>query len=470
MRVKPINPKWGKAKSKKAIRAATIEVTPTQLAGLEAQLVQSTQTDLLRESIPPVFDPLFGAYRYKGAWGGRGSSKSWSFARMLLHRCKEKPGTRVVCVREVQRTLSQSVKRLLDDTITAFDLGSQFRSLNTHIETPGNGVIIFQGMQDHTNESIKSLEGFDIAWVEEAQALSNRSLTLLRPTMRKADSELWFTWNPRRITDPVDVLLRNKVSPPRTCVVQANYSDNPHFPSVLQEEMEWDRARDIEKYNHIWLGQYERHSEARVFRNWRVEDFEVPDQVEWLMGGDWGFSVDPSVLVAAFIIGKTLYIRHEVYKVGCPIDHTPALFDSLGCTQNHLHAVLADPLDPTSCACDRMARGWLITTDSARPETIDYMQRHGYPRVVGAKKGPGSVHEGIEFLKNYDIVVHSDCKHTADEFTMYSYKKHPLTDEIMPILDDKKNHVIDSCRYTVESLRTNTFDWQEAGMTSEATW
>src|SRR5579864_6691096 len=156
---------------------------------------------------PEVFVPLLEPARYKGAYGGRGSGKSHHFADSLIERCLLR-FTRAVCIREVQRTLEQSVKRLLEDKIIAFGLQREFRVLNTHIETPRDGVIIFNGMQDHTAESIKSLEGFHVAWVEEAQSLSQRSLDLLRPTIREADSEIWLSWNPRFATDPVDRLLR----------------------------------------------------------------------------------------------------------------------------------------------------------------------------------------------------------------------------------------------------------------------
>ena len=140
-----------------------------------------------------AYVPFLQPARNKGAYGGRGSAKSYEFAKNVIKRCIEKPGTRVVCDREIQRTLEQSVKRLLEDKIKAFGVEDQFEVSNTQIAAPGNGLIIFQGMQDHTADSIKSLEGFDIAWVEEAQTVSERSLTLLRPTIREPGSELWFS-------------------------------------------------------------------------------------------------------------------------------------------------------------------------------------------------------------------------------------------------------------------------------------
>lgn len=434
-----------------------------ELAAIEAEVSRRRLQKSLQNRIPPIFNAFQRPSRYKGAHGGRGSAKSWSFAAMVILRCLKRKGTRVVCVREVQKSLGQSVKRLLEDTIKRFELKSQFRILNNYIETPGGGVIIFQGMQDHTAESIKSLEGFDIAWVEEAQALSARSLTLLRPTLRKDDSELWFTWNPRWPTDPVDVLLRSDTRPPSAIVLKVNYYDNPYLPRVLRDELEWDQRRDIEKYNHVWLGEYERNSEARVFKNWRVDDFETPAEVAFLFGGDWGFATDPTVLIRMWVDEekRRLYIDDEVYKVGCEIDDTPALFDALGCRLEHTHdhQIDIEHRDWRRPTCQAMARQWQLVTDSARPETISFMQRHGYPRIVGAKKGPNSVKDGIEFLKNYDIYVHPRCVHTIDELTHYSFKKNPLTDQVIPVLEDKKNHVIDSLRYGIEPIRNPAVDW-----------
>ncbi|MDE2107429.1 MAG: terminase large subunit, partial [Patescibacteria group bacterium] len=283
-------------------------------------------------------------------------------------------------------------------------------------------------------------EGYDIAWAEEAQTLSQRSLDLLRPTIRKPGSELWFSWNPRLrptkrgdsvIGDPVDVMLRADDLPPDAAVVRANWSDNPWFPDVLRAEMEWDRRRDPDKYAHVWLGDYERVSEARVFRNWRIEEFETPAEsdVRFYYGADWGFSIDPTVLVRCWLHGSTLYVDHEAHRVGCAITDTPALFDTV----------------PSS-------RKWPIRADSARPETIDHMQRAGF-RISPAVKGPNSVEDGIEFLKSHDIVVHPRCRHTADELSRYSYKVDPHTGEVLPVLEDKNNHVIDALRYALEGAR-----------------
>lgn len=395
-------------------------------------------TATLEIETPSVFLPLLEPARYKGAWGGRGAAKSHFFAELLIEQCIRVRGTRWLCAREIQKSLKDSVKQLLEDKIEKFGVGHLFDVKETEIVTPGNGIIWFHGLQQHTVNSIKSLEGAHGAWVEEAQSLSQRSLTLLLPTVRTPESEIWFSWNPRLPTDPVDLFLRGPghPEPPIAHVVHANYTDNPWFAEPLRGEMERDRARDPDKYAHVWLGGYERHSEARVFKNWRVcKTAEMPQpspRTVFYFGADWGFSVDPTVLVRCWIDGRTLYVDREVYEVGCEIDATPALFDALELGQ---------------------ARRWPIIADSARPEIISFMRRHGYPSIQPARKGTGSVEEGVTFLQNYDIVVDEQCQHTIEELTLYSYETDKLTGAILPLLEDKKNHVIDALRYAVESLR-----------------
>ena len=375
--------------------------------------------------------PLLEPSRYKGAWGGRGSGKSHMFAEMMLEEHIMNQAQSSVCVREIQKSLNQSVKRLLEMKIQEMNAGAYFEVQDAVIKSKkSDGRIIFQGMQNHTADSIKSLEGYDRAWVEEAQSLSQTSLDLLRPTIRKPGSELWFTWNPRQASDPVDLLLRGPTPPKDANVIKVNYADNPWFPSVLKDEMEYDKRRDPDKYQHVWRGEYLQNSESRVFRNWRIEDFDAPADAIHRLGADWGFSVDPTTLVRCHIIGRTLYIDFEAYMVGCEIVNTPELFMQVP-----------------------EAEKWPIVADSARPETISHMRRNGFPKIMTAVKGPRSVEEGIEFLKNYTIVVHPRCTHTIDELTLYSYKTDPLTGKILPVLEDKKNHVIDALRYACEAVR-----------------
>jgi phage terminase large subunit len=388
----------------------------------------------LKIKTPRWYKPFLQPSRYKGAYGGRGSGKSHAFGEAMIEAHVIDQTRRSVCVREIQKSLSQSVKRLLELKIQQMGVQSYFEVQETQIKSVhGDGLIIFQGMQNHTSDSIKSLEGYDCAWVEEAQSLSQRSLDLLRPTIRKPDSELWFTWNPRNSTDPIDALLRGPNLPPSAIVKEVNFRDNPWFPDVLKAEMEYDRDRDPDKYKHVWLGSYLSNSEARVFRNWTVEEFEAPEDATHRFGADWGFATDPTVLVRCHLIGRKLYVDYEAYMVGCEIVNTPDLFLTI----------------PES-------EKWPIVADNARPETISHMKKNGFPKIMPAVKGPKSVEEGIEWLKNYDIVVHPRCQHTIDELSLYSYKTDPLTGNIIPVLEDKDNHVIDALRYACEALRRAT--------------
>ena len=211
-----------------------------------------------------MFKPLLAPARYKGAWGGRGSGKSHFFGEMAVEECLMQPATRIVCIREVQKTLAQSSKHLIETKIHELGVGRQFDITKDQIKTPGDGLIIFTGMQDHTAESIKSLEGFRIAWIDEAQTLSARSLSLLRPTIRAENSELWASWNPRRKSDAIDDFLRAK-KPTGSIVVKANWKDNPWFPSVLEDERKLDLDLYPDRYDHIWEGDYAKAFEGAYF-------------------------------------------------------------------------------------------------------------------------------------------------------------------------------------------------------------
>lgn len=210
-----------------------------------------------------VFEPLLAPGRYKGAHGGRGSGKSHFFGGLLIEDCLAEPGNtgegmRAVCIREVQKDLAQSSKLLIEGKLSEHGLGEAdgFRVFRDVISTPGDGIIIFKGMNDYTADSIKSLEGFKRAWWEEAQTAKSHSLNLLRPTLRAPGSQLWFGWNPRRKTDPVDVMLRGEELPTGAIVVNANWRDNPWFTDELEQERLDCIRQQPEQYEHIWEGGY----------------------------------------------------------------------------------------------------------------------------------------------------------------------------------------------------------------------
>jgi phage terminase large subunit len=174
-------------------------------------------------------------------------------------------------------------------------------------------------------------------------------------------------------------------------------------------------------------------SEARVFRNWRIEAFQVPRGARAYYGADWGYAQDPAVLIKAWLLEdqRTLLVEHEAWEVGCEIDQLPRLFDQVP-----------------------GAREAVIRADSSRPDTISYVANRGFA-VVPSIKGKGSVEDGVEFLKAHDIVVHPRCRHTSDELSFYSWATDPRTEKILhpPRLEDRENHLIDALRYAVEEVR-----------------
>src|SRR5512146_1633660 len=273
-----------------------------------------------------VFRPLLEPSRYKGAFGGRGSGKSHFFAEACVERCVIQPGSRIVCVREVQRSLNESAKRLIEDKINALGVPG-FRILNDRTETPGGGVIVYQGMRDHSAETIKSFEGFDVAWVEEASSLSARSLQLLRPTIRKPGSELWFSWNPRRKSDAVDMLLRGDSRPEQSVVVRANWSDNPWFPAELEAERRHDLAHSP-SYQHIWEGDYATVVEGAYYAQslsnakaeHRITELFYDPMLEIRAFWDLGIEDAMAIWIAQFA-GNRINVLDYVEGVGQPLSY-----------------------------------------------------------------------------------------------------------------------------------------------------
>jgi len=276
-----------------------------------------------------VFSPLLKPRRYKGARGGRGSGKSHFFAEMIVEQAIRNPGTRVVCIREVQKSLAQSAKKLIEDKIQSLNVGSLFSPLKTEIGTPGGGVILFQGMQDHTAETIKSLEGMDVAWIEEAQTLSDRSWRMLRPTIRKDKSEIWASWNPRLKSDPVDKFFREpaNLQDPQIVSVEANWRDNPWFPSVLEDERLRDLANDPDAYPHVWEGEHItiltgayyapalRQAEAEGRIDFIPVDPNLRIYAFWDIGGP-GKKADAMSIVIAQFVAQRINVLDHIEGVG----------------------------------------------------------------------------------------------------------------------------------------------------------
>jgi phage terminase large subunit len=372
---------------------------------------------------------LFEPSRYKVLYGGRGGAKSWGKARALLILAAQRR-LRVLCVRELQVSIQDSVHKLLAEQIEQLGLSSFYEVQQSTIIGKNGSEFIFSGLRSNATK-IKSMEGVDICWVEEAQTVSSASLDILIPTIRKEGSEIWASFNPDLETDPVYTrFVANP--PPNAAVVEIGWQDNPWFPDVLREEKDYLYQNDPEAAAHVWGGKTRRNTQANVLRGrYLVESFEP--ETDWngpYYGADWGFSVDPTALIRCWVKERVLYIEHEAYGVGVDIDDTPALFDNVPDARKHS-----------------------IRADNSRPETISHMNRHGYTRLTGCDKGPGSIEDGVEHLRSYErIVIHPRCKHTADEARLWSYKVDKLTGDVLPVLLDKHDHCWDAIRYALEPI------------------
>jgi len=386
--------------------------------------------------------PLLEPKRYKGARGGRGSGKSHFFAEAVIEAHIMNPNHNTVCVREIQKSLKFSVKKLLEDKIEALGVSHLFEITLTEIRSiNGKGVIIFQGLQDHTAESIKSLESFNLAWVEEAQSISKRSLELLLPTIRAEDSEVWFTWNPDQEDDPVELHFKEEGSD--STVVHVNYLDNPFLPDTLNAEAERHKRINPLTFDHVWLGGFNNLKESQVFKGkYEIKEFEIDNTYgEPLFGMDFGFSQDPTTAGDCFIKNDILYLRTEATKVGLELD------------------------DTARYVIDRVPKisEYVVRADSARPESISFLKRTGLPFIEGVKKGAGSIEDGVSFMKSFDkIIIHPECENTAQEFRLYSYKVDKSTGDILPVIEDKHNHHIDRIRYALEPMmRDNVINYED---------
>lgn len=364
--------------------------------------------------------------RYKVLYGGRGSGKSYSMADALVVKAAFEK-LRILCTREMQNSIRDSVYRLLSDRIAELGLESYYVIKRETILSRCGSEFIFKGLRHNISE-IKSTEGIDICWVEEAEKVTENSWTILTPTIRQAGSEIWVSFNPEDEHSATYQRFVAKPSPDMAVGFMI-YSDNAKFPSVLHREMEYDKRVDYEKYLHVWEGQVKKYSNACIFHNKvYVEEFETPEDSRFYFGADWGFSNDPTVLGRMFIKDNCLFIDHEFYAVGIEITELERAFDTV----------------PGS-------RKWRITADSERPDTISFLARKGF-NIIGAEKGKGSVEDGIEFLRTFEkIIIHPRCRGAIDNFSNYRWKQDKITQEVLPIPADGSDHWPDSARYALES-------------------
>lgn len=391
-----------------------------------------------RVELPPklarLFAPPRGACRYRCAFGGRGSGKSFGFALVAAIWGYAQP-LRVLCTRDLQVSIKESFHAELRAAIAAHPWLAAHYDVGVDYLRGANGTeFLFRGLRNNIN-AVKSTAKIDLTIVEEAEDVPEASWVALEPTVfRQPRAELWAIWNPRLEGSPVDVRFRRQ-APADAHVAEVNWHDNPFFPPELHALRRLDEQRmDPATYAHVWEGAYLVNSDAQVLAGKvRVAEF-VAGGSGWTgpyHGLDFGFAQDPSAAVRCWVRGGALWVDAQAGRTGLEIDATAA----------HLREHIAD------------IERHVVRADSARPESISYLQRHGLPRCVAVDKWPGSVEDGIAHLRSYaEIVVHPRCRDVIRESRLWSYKIDRLTGDVLPQVVDANNHWMDALRYALAPL------------------
>jgi phage terminase large subunit len=406
-------------------------------------------TSLVLDQNHVFSDLYYKKSRYKVYWGGRGSGKSWAIAEALVRKAAAVP-LRILCLREYQNSIKDSSHKIIADTIRRLGLQSWFNITATGITSRVGSEFIFKGCFGNI-DGIRSTEGIDICWLEEAHSISEASWRVIIPTIRKDGSEIWVSFNMNEENDATyRRLVVHKRPPERAIVHKVNYDSNPFFSDTLREEMEFDKEYDYELYLHVWEGGPKKISDAIVLnRKYRVEPFDLDLWVQDGVGApltlrygmDFGYSQDPTALTRSFVHEvqkpgepyplRTLYISHEAYGTHVELDELPEFMDSVP-----------------------GVRDWPIGADCSAPATISFLGNKGF-NIYGAEKWQGSVEDGIRYLRGFNggIVIHPQCVNTAKEAYLWRWKTDPKrVDEhgqpiVLPVLVPGNEHTWDATRY-----------------------
>jgi len=342
---------------------------------------------------------------------------------------------RILATREFQASIKESFHAELKAAIASETWLADHYDVGVDYLKGANGTeFIFRGLR-HSQNTIRSLADIDLTIVEEAEDVPEGSWIALEATvLRKPRSELWPVWNPRLEGSPVDKRFRQK-RPDNALIVEMNWQDNPWFESTGLAEL---RRRDLDRfdpnmYAHTWEGAYLVNSDRQVLGGkWRIGEF-TPAK-DWngpYQGGDFGFAQDPTAAVRCWVHGDTLYVEYEAGKTGIELD------DTAGFVAQRI---------------DRFAE-YVTRWDSARPESISHLRRHGLPRSEPVEKWKGSVEDGVAFLRSFrQIVIHPRCTATIKEAQLYAYKVDRLTGDILPDILDANNHYWDAVRYALAPM------------------
>ena len=404
-----------------------------------AEMYRRLLADLTRSRdalVPPAFRDLSLVVTWSIWYGGRASAKSWSIARELLMQGFEQ-SLRILCCREIQGSIRESAYKLLKDQIRTLDLEAFYDVQAERIIGRNGTEFIFEGLRFNYSK-IRSYEGINRLWIEEAQSVSDRSFEELIPTViRNTGIRCYVSFNPVNADDPVWTEFV-KSPRPNSHVCKVTYKDNPHIAPELDAERKWLLATDPDAHDHIWEGNFRQVSDAQILRGkYFMEEFEPnPQWAGPYHGLDYGFSSDPSAAVRCYIddASRILYVTHEFWALGADIDALP---ESL---ENSIPGISR----------------YVVYADSARPESTSFLQRNGIPNVRSVEKWPGSVDDGIAYLRSFlRIVIHPSCTHLLDECQRYQFRTDRLTGVPLPEPLDKHNHLIDALRYALSPLIRN---------------
>ena len=385
----------------------------------------------------PVFIPPRGSLAYRGAYGGRGSAKTRTFAKMIvrfvIQMDSEGLSGSVVCGREFMGSLADSSMEEIKSVILEDEwVASKFEVGKEYIRTKSGRIkFLFVGLR-HNLDSLKSKARVLLTWIDEAENVSEVAWRkLIATVMREPLSEIWLTWNPESPDSATHKRFRLN-SPDKSIIVELNYTGNPWFPEGLERERLDDLKYRPDVYPHIWEGQFLTMTAAQVFAGkYKVEEFEPG--AKWdgpYQGGDFGYSQDPTAAIRAYINDGCLYISHEAGGLGIELDDIPARV-----------SVIPD-----------FAK-YVTRWDSAQPSMISHIRRKGLDRSEGSVKGKGSVEDGVMFIRSFkQVIIHPRCVNTIKEFQRYSWRVDRLSGDILPELEDDWNHYIDALRYALEPI------------------
>jgi phage terminase large subunit len=391
-------------------------------------------------AFPKLTQGLFTeGFRYYVLYGGRASSKSWTAAKYIILTALQKK-QRILCVRETMSSISHSVHKLLKDMIEIMHLDAFFDTTNNKIQCINGSTFIFTGIRDDPAK-VKSTEGVDICFIEEAESISEASWEVLIPTIRKPGSKFIIVFNSKNLSDPTyQRFVIN--TPPRTWIQKINYLDNPFCPQEAIDEAEYCRSLSEEDYNHIWLGEPLNISDAVIFKNkYEVREFEEDSKAQWRIGLDFGYTDSLAAVKCYVTTDDYLYICEEAGGTKIEMDDMPNVL------------IKGIPI----------INKWPVKADAADPKAILFLKRRGW-LIKGVKKGPNSILDGITYMKSFrKIYIHPRCKMTIEEFQKYSWEVDRLTGDILPRPKDKFNHFMDAIRYSLEDIALSK-------STSAATW